>query len=69
MLAIHILTHTFEHIFLSVKIHMDRTKSSGTHINLVGLMWILTKKLYNYKNCIIDNIFNRKNYLRFNIFA
>jgi len=38
MLAIHILTHTFEHIFLSVKIHMDRTKSSGTHINLVGLM-------------------------------
>jgi len=42
MLATHILTHTFKHTLWLVKIHMSPTKSYGSHINFVGLKWILT---------------------------
>ena len=42
MLARHILTHTFQHI------HMGPTKSCGSHIHLVGPMWILT----NQRECV-----------------
>jgi len=48
MLATHLLTHTFQHSLWLVKIHMGPTKSCGSHINLVGPMWILT----NQRECV-----------------
>lgn len=48
----HILIHTFQHIFLLVKIHMGPTKSCRFHINLVSLMWILTNQRERLEKCV-----------------
>ena len=44
----HSNTHFSTHSLWLVKIHMGPTKSCGSHINLVGPMWILT----NQRKCV-----------------
>jgi len=49
MLTKHILTY----ILWLIKIHMGPTKSCGFHVNLVGLMWILTDQKECIKKCML----------------
>jgi len=49
MLATHIWTHSL----LLVKIHMCPTKSYGTRINLVVLMWVLTNQRESVEKCVL----------------
>jgi len=39
-----------------VKIHMGPTKSCGSHINLVGPMWILTNQKECVKKCVLEGV-------------
>jgi len=54
MLATHILTHIFQHSLWLVKIHMGPTKSCGSHIHLVGPMWILTNQRECVDKCVLE---------------
>jgi len=45
----HFNTHFSTHFLWLVKIHMRPTKSCGSYIHLVGLMWILT----NQRECVL----------------
>jgi len=45
-------THFPIHSLWLVKIHMGPTKSCGSHINLVGPMWILTNQRECWKMCV-----------------
>ena len=48
MLATYFNIYFSTHSFWLVKIHIGPTKSCGSHVNLIGPMWILT----NQKECI-----------------
>jgi len=49
-------THFSTHSFWLVKIHMGPTKSCGSHINLVGPMWILTNQRGCIEKCVLEDV-------------
>jgi len=50
----HSNTHFSTRSLWLVKIHMGPTKACGSHINLVGSMWILTNQIECIKKCVLE---------------
>ena len=49
-------THFLTHSLWLVKIYMGPTKSCGSHINLVGPMWILTNQKECVEKCVLKGV-------------
>ena len=49
-------THFSTHSLWLVKIHMGPTKSCGSHINLVGRIWILTNQRECIEKCVLEGV-------------
>jgi len=49
-------THFLTHYLWLVKIYMGSTKSCGSHINLVGPIWILTNQRECVEKCVLEDV-------------
>ena len=49
-------THFSTHSLWLVKVYMGPTKSCGSHINLMGPMWILTNQIECVEKCVLEGV-------------
>jgi len=52
----HSNTHFSTHFFWLVKINTGPIKSCGSHMNLVGPMWILTNQRECVEKCVLEGV-------------